>query len=110
MAQHRPIEERMAELQAQMSALQAKQNKKQINADPKVKAVDKKIDELNKSALKWKRWNKEAEQKVSDFEARVAEWVSRGEQADAWLAQYQQDLAALKEERNLIANEVAKGM
>ena len=40
----------------------------------------------------------------------MAEWVSRGEQADAWLAQYQQDLAALKEERNLIANEVAKGM
>ena len=110
MAQHRPIQERMAELQAQMSALQAKQNKKQINADPKVKAVDKKIDELNKSALKWKRWNKEAEQKVSDFEARVAEWVSRGEQADAWLAQYQKDLATLKEERNIIANEVAKGM
>ena len=110
MAKHRPIQERMAELQAQMSALQAKQNKKQISSDPKVKAIDKKINELNKAALKWKRWNKEAEQKVSAFEARVAEWVTRGEQADAWLAQYQQDLAALKEERNLIANEVAKGM
>jgi ABC-type Fe3+-hydroxamate transport system substrate-binding protein len=110
MAQHRPIEERMEELQAQMVALQAKQNKKQINADPQVMAIDEQINELNKSALKWKRWEKEADKKVSDFQARVAEWVNRGEQAEAWLSQYKQDLATLKEKRNLVANEVAKGM
>ena len=110
MAQHRPIQERMDELQAQMVALQAKQNKKQVNADPKVMALDEQIDELNKTALKWKRWGKEADKKVSDFQARVAGWVQRGEQAEAWLSQYKFDLAALKEERNLVANEVAKGM
>ena len=110
MAQHRPIQERMDELQAQMVALQAKQNKKQVNADPKVMALDEQIDELNKTALKWKPWGKEAHKKVSDFQARVAGWVQRGEQAEAWLSQYKFDLAALKEERNLVANEVAKGM
>jgi ABC-type Fe3+-hydroxamate transport system substrate-binding protein len=110
MAQHRPIQERMAELQQQMVALQAKQNKDAVNADPKVQALDAEITTLNTTALKWKRWEKEADKKVSDFQARVAEWVNRGEQAEEWLSQYKQDLATLKEKRNLVANEVAKGM
>jgi len=110
MAKHRPINERMAELQSQMVALQTKQNKDAVNADPKVQAVDAEISILNTTALKWKRWSKDAEQKITDFQARVAEWEMRGEQADAWLSQYKADLSELKEKRNLVANEVAKGM
>ena len=110
MAKHRPINQRMAELQAQMVALQTKQNKDAVNADPKVMALDAEIDALNNTALKWKRWEKDAEKKVSDFQARVAEWENRGEQAESWLSQYKTDLLELKEKRNLVANEVAKGM
>ena len=110
MAKHRPINERMAELQAQMVALQTKQNKDAVNADPKVQALDAEITTLNNTALKWKRWEKDATKKVSDFEARVIEWENRGEQAEAWLSQYKADLSELKEQRNLVANEVAKGM
>ncbi len=47
MAKHRPINERMAELQAQMVALQTKQNKEAVNADPKVRAIDAEINDLN---------------------------------------------------------------
>ena len=110
MAKHRPINERMAELQSQMVALQTKQNKDAVNADPKVQALDAEITTLNNTALKWKRWEKDATKKVSDFEARVIEWENRGEQAEAWLSQYKTDLSELKEKRNLVANEVAKGM
>ena len=110
MAKHRPISERMEALQAQMLALQTKQNKDAVNADPKVQAVDARINALNIDALKWKRWQKDAEQKIVDFQNRVTEWETRQESADDWLAQYKKDLASLKEERNLVANEVAKGM
>ena len=110
MTAHRPIQTRMAELQAQMVALQVKQNKDKVNADPKVVAIDADIDSLNVTALKWKRWEKDAEKKVRDFMARVSEWENRGEQAESWLAQYKNDLARLKEKRSLIANEIAKGM
>ena len=110
MTAHRPITERMAELQAQMVALTVKQNKDKVNANPQVQAFDAQIDALNNTALKWKRWEKDAEKKVRDFEARVSEWVERGEQAESWLANYKQELLDLKESRNLVANEVAKGM
>ena len=110
MTAHRPIQTRMAELQAQMVALQVKQNKDKVNASPKVVAIDADIDALNVTALKWKRWEKDAEKKVRDFMARVSEWENRGEQAESWLAQYKNDLARLKEKRSLIANEIAKGM
>ena len=110
MTAHRPIQDRMAELQAQMVALQVKQNKDKVNASPKVVAIDADIDSLNVTALKWKRWEKDAEKKVRDFMARVSEWENRGEQAESWLANYKQELLDLKESRNLVANEVAKGM
>jgi len=110
MTAHRPIETRMAELQAQMVALTVKQNKDKVNADPRVTALDADIDSLNVTALKWKRWEKDAEKKVRDFQARVAEWEARGEQADSWLANYKAELSDLKATRNLVANEVAKGM
>ena len=110
MAKHRPIEQRMAELQAQMVALTAKQNKEAVDSHPDVVAVDNEITALNNKALKWKRWAKDAEQKIADFQARVAEWENRAEQSEDWLAQYKADLDDLKAKRNLVANEVAKGI
>ena len=64
MAKHRPISERMEALQAQMVALQTKQNKEAVDADPQVQAVDAQIHALNNEALKWKRWSKDAQQKI----------------------------------------------
>ena len=110
MGNHRPINERMEALQNQIATLQAKANKDVVNADPKVQAIDAEIHALNNDALKWKRWSKDAEQKIEDFQKRVAEWENRQESADDWLIQYKEDLASLKERRNLVAQEVAKGM
>ena len=110
MAKHRPITERLEALQSQMVALHAKQNKEAVNADPKVIAIDAEIHALNNDALKWKRWAKDAEQKIEDFQQRVAEWENRQESATDWLTQYKEDLGSLKQKRNLVANEIAKGM
>ena len=69
MAKHRPISERMEALQAQMVALQTKQNKEAVDADPQVQAVDAQIHALNNEALQWKRWSKDAQQKIVDFKS-----------------------------------------
>lgn len=110
MGKHRPIEDRIAAVQAQMASLQAKANKEEVNNDPRIQEIDGKINDLNKTALKWKRWAKDAEQKVQDFQNRVTEWEKRGEKSEEWMSQYREDLAELKSERNLTANEIAKGM
>ena len=110
MGKHRTIDDRMEALQNQMLQLQAKSRKEEVSADPRVQEIDAEINELNKEALKGKRWGPEWETKVEDFEKRVATWISRGEKADAWLAQYKEDMSALKEKRNLTAAEVAKEM
>jgi len=99
MGQHRPIEERMAQLQAQMIALQAKEKASEVSSDPAVKAIDIEIDDLNRSALKWKRWAKDAPQKIDDFQNRVSEWESRNEEASSWLDNYKSEVSDLKARR-----------
>ena len=99
MAQHRPISERIAEAQRQILTLQAKENKQAINADPGVKLVDTAIAELNRTNAKWKRWSKDAEDKVENFMARADEWRTRGAEADTAMEAYHTDLDALKVKR-----------
>ena len=110
MAKHRPVNQRIAETMAHLASLQAKANKEAVNDDPRIGEIDNRIREINNSMLKYNRWASEWETKVEDFEKRVATWISRGEKADAWLAQYKEDMSALKEKRNLTAAEVAKEM
>ena len=110
MGAHATTQELIARANEQIIRLQAKANAEAISQLPEVMAFDKQIAELNNDALKWKRWEKDAEKKVRDFQARVAEWQQRGEDAEEWLANYKSELADLKESRALVANEVAKGM
>jgi len=100
MAQHRPLSERIAEAQSHILTLQAKENKQAINADPGVKIVDTAIAELNRTNAKWKRWAKEAEDKVENFMARADEWRTRGAEADSALEDYSKELAVLKTRRH----------
>ena len=99
MGKHRPIEDRMAQLQAQMIALQSKEKADEVSQDPAVQEVDSEISDLNRTALKWKRWAKDAPQKIDDFEKRVAEWEGRNEEASEWLNSYKAELADLKARR-----------
>ena len=99
MAKHRPLSERIAEAQAQILALHAKENKQVINADPAVQAVDGEIAELNRTNAKWKRWAKDAEDKVVNFIARADEWKTRGAEADSAMEAYHTDLDALRAKR-----------
>jgi predicted nucleic acid-binding Zn-ribbon protein len=60
---------------------------------------------LNKSALKWKRWAKDADQKIVDFENRVSEWEHRRDEASGWLDNYSDELTDLKSRRDEAAKE-----
>jgi len=99
MGKHRPIEERMAKLQAQMIALQAKEKSVEVSQDPAVQGIDSEIQDLNRSALKWKRWSKDASQKIEDFQNRVSEWEMREHDASEWLSNYKTEVSDLKARR-----------
>ena len=107
MTKHRPIEERLAALQQQMEALQVKANAKALANNPEVQDIDSRIKVLNANALKYKRWSKEAAEKVANFEARANEWGLRGQEADEYLAQYNTELKALRDERVAILKSLA---
>ena len=109
MGAHATTEELIARAQADIARLQAKANADAISETPQVKAIDKQIAELNNDALKWKRWGSESVSKIRSFQARVDEWVERGNKADSWLADYKVDLADLKKQREaIVMAEVSK--
>jgi predicted nucleic acid-binding Zn-ribbon protein len=108
MAKHRPVEQRIAETMKQLASLQAKANADAVNADPRILAIGKRIREINNSMLKFNRWNTEWEQKVEDFENRVATWVERGEIAKEKIKEANKQLVALKEERQTLSEDIAQ--
>lgn len=110
MGKHRTPQERMQALQAQMTALNVKANKAKVAENPKVKALDSQIAALNTSALKYKRWSKDAADNEARHVSRAEKWANRQGEADSWLENYAKDLANLKEQRAVLAAEVAKGM
>jgi hypothetical protein len=110
MAQHRPIETRIAEAQAQILALQAKANKQVINNDPAVQAVDAEIANLNNTNAKWKRWSFEAEQKVENFLARAETWRVRGAKAETAMEDYREQMDALRQKRSDAVNAATESL
>tara|TARA_R110000744_G_scaffold221932_1_gene340909 strand:- start:227 stop:574 length:348 start_codon:yes stop_codon:yes gene_type:complete len=108
MAQHRPVNDRIAETLAQLATLQAKANKEAVNEDSRIVAIDQEIVAINNSMLKFNRWNTEWEQKVEDFTARVAEWKLRGQEASAKIKEANISLASLKESRRALSIEVSQ--
>lgn len=110
MGKHRTPQDRMVALQAQMVALTAKANKASISDNPKVKSVDLQIAKLNSSALKYKRWHKDATDNAARHALRSEGWLSRKGEAAAWLKNYNAEVAELKAERQALAAEIVKGM
>jgi predicted nucleic acid-binding Zn-ribbon protein len=110
MGKHRTADERLAELQAQMVSLQIKAKKDEIAQNPEIKEIDAEIADLNNSALKWKRWQKDADQKIVDFQNRVTEWESRKDSASDWLDGYKAELEDLKARRDTVAEQALEEM
>jgi len=110
MGKHRPVESRIAELQAQMVSLQLKANKEAVANNPEVAKIDSQISQLNKDALKWKRWQSDADQKIEDFKARVSEWESRRDSASEWMENYKAELKDLKNRRDEVATQALEEM
>jgi arylsulfatase A-like enzyme len=108
MGKHRTAGERLEALQSQILSLQIKAQRDEISKNPKVMEVNEKINSLNNLALKWKRWQKDADQKISDFTARVAEWEHRKESAEEWLEEYAETLSELKAQREEISEQALK--
>jgi len=110
MGNHASTEELIARAKAQLERLTAKQNAEAINQLPQVVAIDAEINSENNRALKWKRWGAEAPNKVASFQARVNEWIERGEKADAWLEDYKVRVADLRKQREAIVRAEASKM
>ena len=108
MAQHRPVEQRIAETMKQLSMLQAKANADAVKADRRIIEIETRIREINNSMLKFNRWNTEWEQKVEDFENRVATWIERGEIAKSKISEANKQLRNLKDEKQTLGEAIAQ--
>lgn len=107
MGKHRPVQDRIAEAQAQLAALVAKAASKQTANDPQVQAIDEQIREVQNSVLKFNRWHSEAPDKIANFEARADEWRDRLKTADKARAKASREVASLREKRKALVAKLA---
>tara|TARA_R110002167_G_scaffold291904_2_gene496670 strand:- start:119 stop:463 length:345 start_codon:yes stop_codon:yes gene_type:complete len=110
MGQHRPLNDRIAETQAQLMALKAKMLKDQINESSEIIAIDDEIREITNSMLKYNRWASEGEEKIANFNARAIEWESRLLLASQKRKEANITLTSLREQRKEKAESMASDM
>jgi len=110
MGQHRPLNDRIAETQAQLMALKAKMLKDQINESDEIIAIDDEIREITNSMLKYNRWASEGEEKIANFQARVVEWEERLQIATQKRREANLTLDALRIKRKETAESMASEM
>ena len=105
--QHRPINERIAETQAQLAALMARQAKVEVSKDPQIQELDERIKDLNSQVIKLNRWENEAVEKYQNFIERAEAWQTKGEDAKSQKPSVLQALNATKAERKALAESLA---
>ena len=110
MGKHRPVNDRIAETQAQLAALMAKAAKDQINDSPEIKAIDKEIKDIQVSMLKFNRWASEGEEKIANFKERVVTWEGRLEVATQKRKEAAVKLDALRKQRKDMAEDMASSI
>jgi hypothetical protein len=108
--QHRPINERIAETQAQLAALMARQAKVEVSKDPQIQELDELIKNLNSQVIKLNRWENEAVEKFANFIKRAEAWKIKGEDAKSQKPSVLQALNATKAERKALAESLAVNM
>ena len=108
--QHRPINERIAETQAQLAALMARQAKVEVSKDPQIQELDERIKDLNSQVIKLNRWENEAVEKYQNFIERAEAWQTKGEDAKSQKPSVLQALNATKAERKALAESLALNM
>jgi chromosome segregation ATPase len=110
MGKHRPVSERIAEVQAQLAALQAKSAKADIESNPEIQQIDAEIKKIQVSTLKFNRWAAEGADKVENFRARAREWENRLEEATKRRDEANKQLTALRLKRKHLAEQVAANL
>ena len=110
MGKHRPVDDRIAETQAQLAALLAKQAKEQVNESPEIQAIDAEIKKINANNLKYARWAKEGKEKIANFKERVITWEMRLADALPHTAEAKDKLESLRKKRKKLAEELASQM
>jgi len=107
MGKHRPVADRIAEAQSQLAALMAKESKAEINASPEIQAIDSEIKEVQVSMLKFNRWASEGEEKIRNFQTRVAVWKDRLAEATSRKEEANKTITALRSKRKALAEKLA---
>jgi len=110
MGKHRPVDQRIAETQAQLASLMAKAAKDQINDSPEIQAIDKNIKTIQVSMLKFNRWASEGEEKILNFKKRVKTWEKRLVEATAKRKEASKKLEVLRTERKALAEDMASSI
>jgi len=110
MGKHRAVEDRIAETQRQLNALLAKSAKDVVDASPEIKAIDAEIKEVTTDNLKFARWATEGEDKIANFQARVATWEKRLAKATSEVAKAKDKLESLRKKRKKLAETLASQM
>ena len=107
---HRPINERIAETQAQLAQLLARQAKVEVSQDPQIQELDARIKDLNAQLVKLNRWETDAEEKYANFIQRAEAWQVKGAEAKSQKPSVLSELTEVKEQRKTLAGELAMEM
>lgn len=107
---HRPINERIAETQAQLAQLLARQAKVEVSQDPQIQELDARIKDLNAQLVKLNRWETDAEEKYANFIKRADAWQVKGAEAKSQKPSVLLELTEVKEQRKTLAGELAMEM
>ena len=98
-SKHRSAAELAAEAEQRAEALRAKAHRQALAEQPEVFAIDRAIQTEGASGIKFERWKREAPDKIQSFQNRVIQWEQRQSEADIWLAESKEKIAALRKHK-----------
>ena len=107
---HRPADVRLQEAMAQVAKLQAKVNAEAVNASPEIQAIDAQIKQHKADRQAAKLAAGQWEDKVANFLARANAWREKGQNAEVLVAEANDAIQALQEQRSQLAAEIAAEM
>lgn len=81
MGKHRPVSQRIEQVQQQLAALMAKSVKTEVSNDPRIAELDAEFKKINSELLKCNRYLAEGKDKIENFEQRANLWRKRYENA-----------------------------
>lgn len=110
MGKHRPVSQRIEQVQQQLAALMAKSVKTEVSSDPRIAEIDAKTKKINSELIKWTRYLAVGATKVKNFEERAEMWRFRSENASVERDRLLAEASELRNQRKSIVDALAAEM